>query len=126
MQWGFMRHELGSECAKLSQIQSHLSLMSSLHYFKWKQKKVLQKTHLDLGSVQLSSLIHRDIWFLQETPTQKLKDRLSILYICFKEEKKPEFKSNLHNFLPKKQNNIREELKEILAVLTQLSYSVPF
>lgn len=79
MQWSFMRHELGSECAKLSQIQSNLSLMSSLRYFKWKQKKVLKKTHLDLSSVQLSSLIHRDTLFLQKTPTQKLKDKLSIL-----------------------------------------------
>lgn len=55
-----MRHEFGSESAKLSQIQHDLSLMSSLHYFKWKQKKVLKKTQPDLSSVQLSSLLHRD------------------------------------------------------------------
>lgn len=54
-----MRHEFGSESAKLSQIQNNLSLMSSLHYFKWKQKKVLKKTLPDLSSVQLSSLLHR-------------------------------------------------------------------
>lgn len=79
MQWSFMRHEFGSECEKLSQIQSNLSLMSSLHYFKWKQKKVLKKTHLDLSSVQLGSPMHRDTWFLQKTPIKKLKDRLNIL-----------------------------------------------
>lgn len=38
--------------------------MSSLHYFKWKQKKVHKKTLPDLSSVQLSSLLHRDTWFL--------------------------------------------------------------
>lgn len=54
-----MRHEFGSENAKLSQIQNNLSLMSSLHYFKWKQKKVLKKTQPDLSSVQLSSLLQR-------------------------------------------------------------------
>lgn len=79
MQWSFMRHEFGSESAKLSQIQNNLSLMSSLHYFKWKQKKVLKKTLPDLSSVQLSSLLYRDTWFLQETTIQRLKDRLSFL-----------------------------------------------
>lgn len=74
-----MRHEFGSESAKLSQIQHDLSLMSSLHYFKWKQKKVLKKTQPDLSSVQLSSLLHRDTWFLQKTTTQKLRDRLNFL-----------------------------------------------
>lgn len=90
-------------------------------------RRKFSKRHI-LTPVQFSS-VHwytEILGFFRRSPHKSSRRGSVFFRFVLKTKKRKGFDFNLHNFLLINQNNIREELKEILAILTELSYSVPF